>query len=252
MSFRYALKIEYDGKKFSGWQSQTLSPVSVQKRLEQAFLDLTQEVVHIYAAGRTDSGVHAEGQVAHVDFQRAYSIDRLCKGANYYLKNSGVQILNAQSVDKDFHARFSAKYRIYRYMLITRPHVSPLWGDRAWWVRKSVDRARLLDAAELLKGTWDFSNFRNSACQATNTLRTLDQVGVKDSDLFLCIRFYAKSFLHRQVRMMMGAMIQFATQEITLKEFLEYLSPKQFIKKPFTAPAHGLYLENIVYNDFVF
>ncbi|GAJ46348.1 tRNA pseudouridine synthase A [Holospora elegans E1] len=252
MSFRYALCIEYDGAYFSGWQSQNISPISVQKRLEQAFLELTQEEVSVYAAGRTDSGVHAKGQVAHVDFAKTYTKDRLFKGANYYLKNSGVQILDVKAVDNTFHARFSAKSRVYKYLLLTRFSASPLWKSRAWWVNRPIHTTLLQDAAEMLKGTQDFSNFRNSSCQASSPVRTLDQITIKDMGSFLCLRFQAKSFLHRQVRMMTGAMVHFAAQRIDVKEFLEYLSPKRSNKKPFTAPAHGLYLENIIYDDFVF
>ncbi|ETZ04738.1 tRNA pseudouridine(38-40) synthase TruA [Holospora undulata] len=252
MSVRYALHIEYDGGFFSGWQSQNVSPLSVQKTLEQVFFKLTQETVSVYAAGRTDSGVHAKGQVAHVDFAKVYTKKRIFKGGNYYLKNSGVQILDVKIVDKAFHARFSAKSRVYKYILLTRPSDSPLWKSRAWWVNRPIHMTLLQDAAEMLKGTKDFSNFRNSSCQASNPVRTLDQITIEDMGSFLCLRFQAKSFLHRQVRMMTGAMVYLAARRISTKEFSEYLSPGNDGRKPFTAPAHGLYLENIIYDDFIF
>ncbi|PPE03286.1 tRNA pseudouridine(38-40) synthase TruA [Holospora curviuscula] len=252
MKSRYALKIEYDGAFFSGWQSQTSSPLSVQRRLEQAFLALTQESVHVYAAGRTDTGVHAQGQVAHVDFSRHYTQECLHKGGNYYLNHSGVQILKVQRVSEAFHARFSAERRIYRYILLPRSSSSPLWKTRAWWIKKPLQNALLEEAAVVLTGSWDFSNFRNSACQASNPFRTLEKVVVEHVEPFIYLQFQAKSFLHRQVRMMTGAMVQFATKCITLKEFLAYLSPKDSNSKPLAAPAHGLYLEKVLYNDFVF
>ena len=252
MMVRYALQIEYDGAFFSGWQSQTASPPSVQKRIEQAFLKLTQETVQVYAAGRTDAGVHAHCQVAHVDFSKPYTEKRLHKGGNYYLNHSGANILKVKSVRETFHARFSAQRRIYRYMLLPRSTNSPLWKGRAWWIRKPLQTKALEEAAILLKGTWDFSNFRNAACQASNPIRTLDEVLIETIGPIICLQFHAKSFLHRQVRMMTGAMVQLATQCISLKEFLAYLSPKESNNKPVTAPAYGLYLENIVYNNFFF
>ena len=252
MTARYAFQIEYDGAFFSGWQSQTTSPPSVQKRIEEAFLKVTQERVQVYGAGRTDSGVHAQGQVAHVDFSKPYEENRLLKGANYYLNNAEAKILNVKPVSQTFHARFSAERRIYRYILLPRSTYSPLWKGRAWWIRLPLDLQSLEEAATLLKGTWDFSNFRNSACQASNPMRTLDKVLIQPMGPIIGLQFHAKSFLHRQVRMMTGAMVQLATQCISLKEFLAYLSPKESNKKPVTAPAYGLYLEDIIYNNFFF
>jgi tRNA pseudouridine38-40 synthase len=251
MTYRYAFLLEYDGGCFSGWQSQHDHPVSVQKALELALCEVTQESVSVYGSGRTDAGVHGCGQVAHSDFTRPMTFGRLHKGTNYYLKSSGLQVLDVRQVDDRFHARFSAVSRIYRYVILPRPNKSTLWNHRAWWVSRTIDLERLHKASQMLVGSKDFSNFRNAACQAKNPVRTLDRVTIEEHDGFLWLTFQAQSFLYRQVRMMTGAMVRFATHTIQHEDMMHYFDPQSRLK-PLAAPAHGLYLKNILYPYSVF
>ena len=251
MTYRYAFLLEYDGECFSGWQSQHMHPISVQRALECALAEVTQEAVSVYGAGRTDAGVHACGQVAHSDFSRIMPCKRLHQGTNYYLKSYGLQVLAVRPVDASFHARFSATGRIYRYVILPNLTKSSLWQNRAWCVSRSIDVERLREASQLLIGTRDFSNFRNVACQAKNPVRTLDRVTIEHNDGFLWVTFEAQSFLHRQVRMMTGAMVRFATRAIQRTELMGYFDT-QSGSKPFSAPAHGLYLKKILYPYSVF
>ncbi len=206
---RYALRIEYDGRPFAGWQRQAGQP-SVQAALEVAVARIEPGGAAVLGAGRTDAGVHAEGQVAHLDLGRAWAPFRLCEALNAHLRPDPVAVVEAAPVSEDFHARFSAVERVYRYRLISRR--APLVTDRgrAWRVRNPLDVAAMREGAAHLLGRHDFTTFRSSMCQAKSPLRTLDALDVEEMayPAGTEVRFHlrARSFLHNQVRGIVGTL----------------------------------------------
>ncbi len=204
---RYRLLVEYDGTPYVGWQRQE-NGLSVQGALEQAVLTLTGETVSIRGAGRTDSGVHALGQVAHVDLVRAWDTRKLRNALNAHLKLAGerVAVLAADAVPDGFDARFSAIRRHYLYRIISRPAPLALESGRAWWVPKALDANAMHAAAQRLVGHHDFTSFRSAHCQAASPVRTLDRLDVTRAGDLIEIRATAQSFLHNQIRSFAGTL----------------------------------------------
>ncbi len=206
---RYALKIEYDGRPFSGWQRQAAHP-SVQGALEAALARVAPEAPPVAAAGRTDAGVHALGQVAHVDLARAWAPDRLAAALNAHLRPAPVAVVAAAEVPDDFHARFSAVEREYLYRIVVRR--PPLVRDRgvAWRIGNVLDAAAMRAAAAALVGRHDFTTFRSSICQAKSPVRTLDELSIEEGEAAAGreyrFRLRARSFLHNQVRGIVGTL----------------------------------------------
>lgn len=206
---RYVFKIEYDGLPFKGWQRQTDLP-TVQGAVEAALTKLEAGVPSIAAAGRTDTGVHARGQVAHADLQREWDPFRLAEALNYHLKPDPVAITACARAAEDFHARFSATWRSYTYRIICRR--APLIHDKgtAWAVRGALDVAAMAEAAQHLIGKHDFTTFRATHCQAQSPVKTLDEVRVedvaRDAGTEIRLHFKARSFLHNQVRSIVGSL----------------------------------------------
>jgi tRNA pseudouridine38-40 synthase len=257
---RYVLRIEYDGGLFSGWQRQR-GPASVQETLEQALLAMTGEKVTCAAAGRTDRGVHACGQVVHFDLSRLWQAQVLRRGLNHWLLSQGISIVDATQAPPDFHARFCATWRSYTYTLINRPSPSALWGKRAFWITSPLDLALMEKAASFLVGTHDFSSFRHRDCQAQSPIKTLDLCRIErahdwtahpagcDPHAFIHIHFRARSFLHRQVRMMVGALVFVGQGRWSVDHFCRVLDQRKTLPSATTAPPQGLCLTGVGYED---
>jgi tRNA pseudouridine38-40 synthase len=249
---RYALVLEYDGSSFSGWQWQKDAP-SVQTTLERAIFSLTGQPVVLYAAGRTDSGVHATGQVVHMDLNKSWSLDSLRRGINFYLKDIPIKVLNACEMPPPFHARFSALSRHYEYIILNRPSSSALMETRSWWVPQPLNRWAMDQGCVLLQGHHDFSHFRHRDCQSPTPWKTLDSLTIESRGSCLIVHAKARSFLHRQVRIIVGALVALGREQWGLDHLSSLLHPLDGIRKKthtsMTAPAHGLYLTQVDYEN---
>ena len=202
---RFKLTIEYDGGPFVGWQRQDNGP-SVQGTLEDAVAGLTGAQATVHGAGRTDAGVHAWGQVAHVDIAADHGPDTVRDGLNYHLKPNPVSVVTAEVVDEDFHARFSATQRRYCYLILARRAPPAVDRSRVWHVPVPLDAAAMADAAQRLVGRHDFTSFRASQCQAKSPVKTLDALEVTRDGARVIVNARARSFLHSQVRAMVGSL----------------------------------------------
>ncbi|MBY6202199.1 tRNA pseudouridine(38-40) synthase TruA [Maritalea mobilis] len=249
---RYALKVEYNGAPFAGWQRQADQP-SVQGAIEAALARLEKDVPSIAAAGRTDAGVHATGQVAQCDMARDWDPFRLSEALNWHLKPAPVAIVDCARVADDWHARFSAVERRYTYRLIARR--APLVHDAglAWHVRGDLDPAPMAEAARALIGKHDFTTFRASICQAASPVKTLDEVVVDPVDLphGREIRFHlrARSFLHNQVRSIVGTLERVGAGAWPPARVAEALAACDRAACGPVAPPEGLYLTGVGYPD---
>ncbi|CAI8298164.1 MAG: tRNA pseudouridine(38-40) synthase TruA [Rhizobiales bacterium TMED143] len=245
---RYRLVIEYDGAAFCGWQSQA-DGGAVQDALQQAIGSFCGEVVTAYGAGRTDSGVHARGQVAHIDLETAPAPDRVRDGLNFHLRPAPVAVITAHYARADFDARFSALARRYRYRIISQRAPVVLDRMQAWWVPQSLDIEAMRAASKYLLGNHDFTTFRASQCQANSPIRTLDALDVSAGDAGIDITARARSFLHSQVRSMAGALKlvgQGKWQPEDLRHALEAADRRACAP---VAPAHGLTFMAVDYPD---
>lgn len=243
---RFRLKIEYDGAPFVGWQRQE-NGLSVQAALERAVLAASGEHATVTGAGRTDTGVHALGQVAHVDLARDWSPFRLIGALNFHLKPDPVAVIAAARAEEGFHARFSAIGRRYRYRIVNRR--APLTLDRghAWAIPAPLDVEAMAEAARHLVGRWDFSSFRATQCQAKSPIKTLDRLDVfrRGEDVF--IEADARSFLHHQVRNMTGTLVQVGLGRWSARRVAEARDARDRAAGGPTAPPGGLYLLEVVY-----
>lgn len=243
---RYHLKVEYDGRPFVGWQRQENGP-SVQQAIEEAVTRFSGEQVPVFVAGRTDKGVHALNQSAHIDLQKEWSTDRIRDALNAQLRPHPIVILSAEVVDEEFHARFSAKERAYVYRITNRR--PPLTVDRglSWWVPAPLDPEKMKDAAEVLLGNHDFSSFRATACQAKSPVKTLDELDVQWDGQDIRVYARARSFLYHQVRNMVGSLKWVGEGKWTKDDLRAALEAKDRRAGGPTVPADGLYLINVVY-----
>lgn len=243
---RYKLTIEYDGTPFSGWQRQTARP-SVQQALEEAIAAMSGEVVTTQAAGRTDAGVHGLGQVAHFDLSREWDPFRIREALNYHLRPQPVAVLSAEAVGDDFEARFSAKSRHYEYRILTRRAPPVIERNHVWHIPKSLDAEAMDYAAGLILGTHDFTTFRSSECQAKSPLRTLDAFAVRGEPDHIVVTASARSFLHHQVRSMVGSLRLVGEGKWTPADFRAALDAKDRRRCGAMAPSDGLYLTRVDY-----
>lgn len=249
MTMRWKLTIEYDGRPYAGWQLQDGVP-SVQGAIEEAIFKFCGQNIRIYVAGRTDSGVHARGQVAHFDLDygtRALSGFDLAKAINAHLKPQPVAVIKAEEVDPEFHARFSARNKFYLYRLINRS--APLAIDQgfAWNMFYDLDVDAMHDAAQGILGCHDFTTFRASECQAKSPIKTLDRLDVIRNGDEIRFEVEGRSFLHHQVRNMVGTLILVGRGKWTKADLLSALAAKDRTKGGMTAPPDGLYLMRIDY-----
>lgn len=247
---RYRLTIEYDGRPYRGFQAQASLP-SVQGAIEAAVLGFSGETIRIHAAGRTDTGVHATGQVIHVDLQKAWPADVVRDALNAHLRPEPVAVLDAQAVDDDWHARFSATERRYLYRILNRPAPPALDRGRVWHVRKPLDAVAMHDAAQALTGHHDFTTFRDMQCQARSPMKTLDVAEVRREGEEVHVTFASRSFLHRQVRSMVGTLAEVGIGRWTRADLVAALEARDRTACGPVAPADGLYLTGVGYAEKV-
>jgi tRNA pseudouridine38-40 synthase len=244
---RWKLTIEYDGTPYSGWQHQDHAP-SVQEEIEKAVFKFSGQKTRLHVAGRTDAGVHAKGQVAHfdLDFREMTPFD-LAKAINAHLKPQPIAVLSAEEADENFHARFSAKNKLYCYRIINRSAPLTIEQDRAWWFKKPLDETAMHGAAQLLLGHHDFTTFRDSECQAKSPLKSLDRFDVVRLGEEIRFEVEGRSFLHHQVRNMVGTLVLVGEGKWTKADLKAALAAKDRTKGGMTAPAEGLYLVRVDY-----
>ena len=243
---RTKLTIEYDGTGFVGWQRQA-NGLSIQEAIEIAALPLGAEPNRLRGAGRTDAGVHATGQVAHLDLAKAYRPDSVRDAINSRLKPYRIAIRAAESVTDSFDARHSAVQRRYLYRIVNRRAPLALEAERAWLVKPRLDAEAMQAAAQGLLGRHDFTTFRDSECQAASPIRTLDGLTVEGDGEDLAIRVRARSFLHRQVRSMVGSLVEVGLGRWTAEDLRAALDARDRARCGQVAPAAGLYLTDVGY-----
>jgi tRNA pseudouridine38-40 synthase len=247
---RYKLIVEYDGSCLVGWQKQDNGP-SVQALLERAGETLAGHPVSVVGAGRTDAGVHATGQVAHVDIDKELRPDSVRDGLNFWLFGEPppppVTVLAAERVTEDFHARFSAVGRRYCYRIVNRRAPLTLDRGRAWQVAKKLDADAMHRAAQILLGHHDFSTFRAVECQAKSPMKTLDRLDVRREGEDIMVFAAARSFLHHQVRNMVGSLKWVGEGRWSEADLYTALQAKDRTKGGPTAPPDGLTLTDVIY-----
>jgi len=245
---RYKMTIEYDGTNLVGWQKQDEGD-SAQVFLEKALSGFTHQQIDIFAAGRTDAGVHALGQVAHFDLKTEMDLYHLREAFNAHLREmkAPVSVLEIENVADDFHARFSAKKRAYLYRILNRRAHSVLLENRVWHVNFKLDVEKMRQAAQFLLGYHDFSAFRGAGCQAPSPFKTLDRLDVVQNGDEIDFYVEAKSFLYHQVRNMVGTLKMVGNGHLKPQDIQTILDSKKREEAGVTAPASGLYLSKIEY-----
>ncbi len=239
--------VEYVGTKFVGWQKQ-LKGKSIQKEIEYSLSKLLKQKIMIYGSGRTDAGVHAIQQSAHFDTKsKIQEIKKLIKSLNFFLNPKKISIINVYKRKKQFHARFSAKERVYKYFIINRLAEPSLENERAWHIRKKLDIKLLKKGAKKLVGTHDFSTFRASNCYAKSPIKKINKITIKNVNKKIQIEFRSKSFLRNQVRSMVGCLKYLAENKWNINKFENVFKSKKRSKCAPPAPAHGLFLYKVIY-----
>ena len=243
---RYRLTLEYDGTPYVGWQRQPDRP-SVQQSLETAINGFSGEHVDVQAAGRTDAGVHAFGQVAHFDLERQWDAFRVGQAINFHLKPQPIVVIACEMVDERFQARFSALSRHYIYKILNRRARPTLQLNRVWHVPVELDAEMMHEAAQVLVGEHDFTTFRAAECQSKSPVKTLDKIQVDNIGEEIFVRVSAKSFLHHQVRSITGSLKMVGEGKWGTKDLENALNAKERSWCAPMAPAAGLYLVSVDY-----
>ena len=243
---RYRLTIEYDGTPFAGWQMQA-TELSVQGVLEAAVAVINGTSAVIHGAGRTDAGVHALGQVAHVDLAKSWDIFELRNALNANLRPHPISVLEVAEVEDDFHARFSATRRHYLYRILNRRSPPALDKGKVWWLPMKLDASPMHEAAQFLLGKHDFTTFRAAACQAQSPVKTLDRLDVARHGELIEIRAEARSFLHTQVRSMVGTLKLVGEGKWRPANVKEALDAADRTRCGPVSPADGLFLLRVEY-----
>ena len=241
----YRIILEYDGTNYVGWQRQE-NGLSIQQLVEEAIEKLTKQKIILFGAGRTDAGVHARGQVANFELQQYFDSDTIRDGINHYLRPQPISILSAEETDKDFNSRFSAKLRWYEYKIINRRSPITLEQNKVWCVHKKIDTEKLIKQSQQFIGKFDLSAFRSINCQSKSPIKSINSIDIncnKDEINFL---ISAKSFLHSQVRIMVGTLVEIGLNKIE-KSISEIIKSKRREHAGVTAPPEGLYLIKIDY-----
>ena len=245
---RYALTLEYDGGPYMGWQWQDHGP-SVQGAVEEAVERLNGAPVTVYGSGRTDSGVHALAQVAHVDLDKDLREDKVRDAVNYHLGQHPISVLEARRVEDDWHARFDARERRYLYRIMDRRPRLALDRGRVWRVPVRLDVDAMDAAARLLLGRHDFTTFRDTACQAKSPEKTLDMARVSRVGAEVHLEFSARSFLHKQVRSLTGSLVEVGLGKWGAGDLRDALEARDRTRCGPVAPPDGLYLVSVAYPD---
>ena len=247
---RYKLTIEYDGSDYVGWQRQANGP-SIQEAIEDAVFALSGERTEVAGSGRTDAGVHALGQVAHVDIDNdRLNADKVRMGLNFHLKRAPISILDCIVItDLEFHARFSARRRSYLYRILNRASPPALDRGRVWFIPRDIDAEKMHAAAQGLLGNHDFTSFRSSHCQADSPVKTLDRLDVSRAGDEVHVRAEARSFLHHQVRNFVGSLALVGEGKWSPEDLVTALEAHDRSAAGPTAPAEGLYLVSVGYPE---
>jgi len=245
--YRYQILIEYVGTNFRGWQVQKKGK-TIQGLIQEKISKLLKEKILLFGSGRTDAGVHAIEQSAHFDCKiKIQQPNRFLKSMNHFLNKEGVTILKVKKRNNNFHARFSAKIRIYKYIIINRLSGPVLEKNKGWHIMKEIDLEMMKKGAKKLIGTKDFSTFRASSCRAKSPVKTLKLVKIKSSKNKIEIEFRSKSFLQQQVRSMVGCLKYLGEKKWSLKKFESVMKSKKRILCAPPAPPEGLFLTRIIY-----
>ena len=241
----YKIIVEYDGTNFVGWQQQE-NGQSIQTALQNAVFKLTTEKVSIFGAGRTDAGVHAYGQVASFSMNKKIATDVIRDGLNQHLRPHPISVQKAELVDSEFHARFSAIKRWYEYKIINRRPPLTIDSNRAWCVYKKINVEKMTTESSSFLGKHDLNAFRSAHCQSKSSLKTIENIQIKHEGEKIIFDICAKSFLHSQVRIMVGTLVDIAKGNLN-KTISDIINSKNREVAGQTAPAHGLYLKKIDY-----
>ena len=245
--FNYLIKIEYDGKNFVGWQSQK-NGVSIQDKIEKVLKKFLKSDIKVLGAGRTDKGVHAYGQYANFKIKKKIENNKkFMDSINFFLKKNFISIIDIKKKKAEFHARYDAKERVYVYRIINRQGSLSIDKNKAWHIKKKIDVKILKKGAKILEGLHDFSTFRASSCSAKSPIKKMNSVKIKKIGDNIFIRFSAKSFLQNQVRSMVGCLKYLSTNKWSFDDYKKVFNSKKRTKCAPPAPAHGLYLKNVIY-----
>ena len=245
--FRYQILIEYDGTSYVGWQIQKKGK-SIQKTIQSILSKLLKQKIILYGSGRTDAGVHALEQSAHFDVKnKIQNIDKLIKSLNFFLNHKRISIINIKKKKINFHARHSAKERTYLYIIQNRLSPSILNKDKEWHIKKKLDINLIKKGAKKLVGTFDYSTFRSSGCQAKSPIRTIKSIKIRSSKNKIEIEFKSQSFLQQQVRSMVGCLKYIGEKKWDLKTFDKVFKSKKRILCAPPAPPEGLFLTKVTY-----
>jgi tRNA pseudouridine38-40 synthase len=244
---RYQILIEYVGTNFIGWQIQSKGK-SIQKLIQTKLSKLLKEKILLIGSGRTDAGVHATEQSAHFECKKEIqNLDKFIKSVNHFVNDMNISIINIKKRSINFHARFSAKQRIYKYVILNRLSRPSIDKERGWHIIKELDVALMKEGAKKLLGTKDFSTFRSSSCNAKSPIRTMKSIKIKSIKGRIEIQFKSQSFLQQQVRSMVGCLKYLASKKWNLRKFGFVLKSKKRILCAPPAPAEGLFLEKVIY-----
>ena len=247
---RYKLTIEYNGTNFIGWQKQKKG-FSIQGTIEKAAKNFLQSEVDLIVAGRTDAGVHAEAQVAHLDIFKKLKIKNILFGLNFYLSKEkfgeDISIKKVNKVDSNFNARFGAKKKTYKYKIYNNESRSPMHAYNTWWVSQKLNIVDMKKASKYLLGNHDFSSFRASGCQALSPVKTLDKIAIIKKKNIITLTFTARSFLYNQVRIMTGTLKDVGSGLIDPIALKKILQKKKRTSSGVTAPSKGLTLYKVYY-----
>ncbi len=247
---RYKLTIEYNGTNFIGWQKQKKG-FSIQGTIEKAAKNFLQSEVDITVAGRTDAGVHADAQVAHLDIFKKLKIKNILFGLNFYLSKEkfgeDISIKKVNKVDANFNARFGAKKKIYKYKIYNNESRSPMHAYNTWWVSQKLNIVDMKKASKYLLGNHDFSSFRASGCQSLSPIKTLDKIAIIKKKNIITLTFTARSFLYNQVRIMTGTLKDVGSGLIKPEALKKILQKKKRASSGITAPSKGLTLYKVYY-----
>lgn len=243
---RYRLLIEYDGRPYHGFQAQAELP-SVQGSIERAVKGFCGQTLRLQAAGRTDTGVHATGQVIHIDLEKDWNPEVVRNALNAHLVPEPIAVLEASVAEEGWHARFSAKERRYLYRIVNRMAPPAIDQGRVWHVKKPLDADAMHEAAQVLVGHHDFTTFRDLGCQAKSPMKTLDVAAVRREGDHVLLEFASRSFLHRQVRSMTGSLAEVGVGRWTKADLKAALEARDRKACGPVAPAEGLYLTGVSY-----
>ena len=245
--FKYQILIEYVGTNFRGWQIQKKGK-TIQGLIQDRISKILREKIILFGSGRTDAGVHALEQSAHFECRKKImNVDKFLKSINYFLNKDLVTVLRVKKKNKNFHSRFSAKMRIYKYVIVNRLGRPVLDKNRGWHIINNLDLKIMKKAAKKLIGTNDFSTFRSSNCRAKSPIKSMKSVKIKSKDNKIEIEFQSQSFLQQQVRSMVGCLKYVGEKKWTLKKFTSVMNSKKRTLCAPPAPPEGLYLARVIY-----